>query len=77
MRGLAAATLAAAFATEIFVAPDGNDNWSEKLLRPNAARTDGPPAFSTGARDAIRRLKPGQALGKNVTVWFFDRPLLI
>jgi hypothetical protein len=41
----------------LHVSPDGNDAWSGKLVRPNRARTDGPLASLTGARDAVRRLK--------------------
>jgi hypothetical protein len=38
-----------------YLAPDGNDAWSGRLERPNAARTDGPLATLTGARDAVRK----------------------
>lgn len=50
-------TVSAATAIEFQVAPDGNDAWSGKRLRPNAAHTDGPLATLIGARDAIRHLK--------------------
>ncbi len=50
-------TATAAEPTTFFVAPDGNDAWSGKLLEPKAAKTDGPLATLEGARDAIRRLK--------------------
>lgn len=42
---------------ELFVAPTGNDQWSGRLLAPNAERTDGPLASLTGARDALRRAR--------------------
>lgn len=44
-------------AAEFHVAPDGNDAWSGRLARPNAAKTDGPLATLTGARDALRKLR--------------------
>lgn len=46
-----------ACAVTFHVAPDGNDGWSGRLERPNAAGTDGPLASLHGARDAVRRLK--------------------
>jgi hypothetical protein len=54
---LLASTAVAAAPTTFYVAPDGNDAWSGKLDRPNAARSDGPLASLVGARDAIRRAK--------------------
>ncbi len=44
--------------TTLFVAPDGNDDWSGRLRRPNPAATDGPLASLQGARKAVRCLKP-------------------
>ncbi|MBN1846634.1 MAG: right-handed parallel beta-helix repeat-containing protein, partial [Sedimentisphaerales bacterium] len=55
-------------AATFHVAPDGNDNWSGSLARPNAARSDGPLASLTGARDAIRKLKARGPLAEPVTV---------
>lgn len=46
----------AAWALELHVAPNGNDDWSGKLAAPNAAHTDGPFATLNGARLALRRL---------------------
>ncbi len=43
-------------ALDLHVATDGNDAWSGKLARPNAARTDGPLASLEGARLAVRKL---------------------
>ena len=43
-------------ALDLYVATDGNDAWSGKLARPNAARTDGPLASLEGARLAVRKL---------------------
>jgi hypothetical protein len=57
MAVLLASTAAAAAPTTFYVAPDGNDAWSGRLARPNAARSDGPLASLVGARDAIRRAK--------------------
>ena len=44
-------------AATFFLAPDGNDQWSGQLARPNATATDGPLASLDGARAALRRLK--------------------
>jgi len=49
-------------ALDLHVAPDGNDTWSGQLARPNTARTDGPLATLTGARDALRRLRVSGAV---------------
>lgn len=54
---LAGATVAAVEPTTFYIAPNGNDAWSGKLLEPNSTKTDGPLATLEGARDAIRRLK--------------------
>jgi len=54
------------------VAPDGNDAWSGKLQRPNAAGTDGPVASLTGARDAVRRLRAEGPLKEPVRVIVAD-----
>ncbi len=61
-----------ASATEFHVAPDGYDTWSGKLPHPNTARTDGPLASLTGARDAIRRLKQQGPLSEAVHVIVAD-----
>ena len=55
----------AAGATEFYVAPNGNDSWSGKLIEPNAAKTDGPFASLRKARDAIRGLKKTGGLPKD------------
>jgi len=56
----------------LYVAPGGNDAWSGRLAKPNAARTDGPLASLAGARDAIRRLKKRGGLKQPVRVLFAD-----
>lgn len=61
-----------ALAAEFFVAPDGNDNWSGKIARPNAGHTDGPLATLTGARDAIRKLKQTGPVREAITVSIAD-----
>lgn len=43
-------------AVDLHVAVDGNDAWSGRLARPNAAGTDGPLASLEGARLAVRKL---------------------
>jgi hypothetical protein len=49
---------AAAEGVTLYVAPEGDDRWSGRLERPAADRGDGPLATLTGARDALRRLRP-------------------
>src|SRR5690349_4347039 len=44
-------------AADFYVATDGSDEWSGQLAQPNHARTDGPFATLTRARDAVRALK--------------------
>jgi hypothetical protein len=44
-----------------YVAPGGNDAWSGKLPRANAARTDGPLATFERARELTRKVPPGVA----------------
>ncbi len=41
----------------LYVAPNGRDTWSGRLAQANAAKTDGPLATLTGARDAVRALR--------------------
>ncbi|MBK9137996.1 MAG: right-handed parallel beta-helix repeat-containing protein [Verrucomicrobia bacterium] len=53
-------------AIEVHVAPDGNDQWSGRLRRPNQERTDGPLASLSAARDAARRLRA--AFGRPVPI---------
>ncbi|MEO6964961.1 MAG: right-handed parallel beta-helix repeat-containing protein [Acidobacteriaceae bacterium] len=55
--------------TVFFVSPRGNDQWSGKLDRPNAADTDGPFRTLVRARDAIRRLKAAGQHKSPVTVY--------
>jgi hypothetical protein len=54
---LCCSTAAAAEPLKLFVATNGNDQWSGTLAEPNAAKTDGPLATLQGARDALRRQK--------------------
>jgi hypothetical protein len=46
---------------DIFVATNGNDDWSGTCPDPNEARTDGPFTTLQRARDAVRVLKQGGA----------------
>jgi parallel beta-helix repeat protein len=64
-----AMTVAAAPSAELYVAPNGNDNWSGTLPEPNAAGTDGPFATFARAQQAVRRLR-GQAEPRPITVLF-------
>ena len=61
------ALAATAFSTDWYVATDGNDAWSGKLVAPNAEKTDGPFATLVHARDAVRAAKEGGD-GSAVTV---------
>jgi hypothetical protein len=42
---------------DFYVSTVGNDNWTGKLAEPNAAKTDGPFATITRAREAVRLIK--------------------
>jgi len=55
--GACAAEMSTAPPVTLFVAPDGDDRWSGRSARPDAARTDGPLASLQGARDRIRALR--------------------
>jgi hypothetical protein len=44
----------------LYVSPQGSDGWSGTLAAPNAARTDGPLATLTRARDRVRVIKQAQ-----------------
>ena len=48
---------AGAAGTTLYVSPQGRDDWSGKLNKPNRAQTDGPFATLARARDAVRELK--------------------
>lgn len=54
------------------VAPDGRDAWSGKLPRPNKARTDGPFASLSRARDALRQDRKAGAIPNGATVQVAD-----
>lgn len=57
-----------ATAVDLHVSPEGNDNWTGTLEKPNDARTDVPLASIVGARDAIRRLNASGPLQQPVCV---------
>jgi len=59
-------------AVNLYVSPDGSDNWSGKPAQPNGARTDGPLASLAGARDAVRNLKSKGPLAEPVRVIISD-----
>ncbi|HIK27231.1 MAG: right-handed parallel beta-helix repeat-containing protein [Oscillatoriaceae bacterium SKW80] len=67
-----------------YVSPTGNDTWSGKLANSNDAKTDGPFATISKARDTIRQLKRSQenVLKKSITVflrggtYFLQEPLI-
>ena len=58
-------------AREFYLSPSGNDQWSGRVPKPDAAGTDGPFRSFERARDAIRTLKQEHAgaLPQPVTVW--------
>jgi hypothetical protein len=47
-------------AADLFVSPEGNDQWSGRLDRPNAERTDGPVATLDRARQLVLKLRAYQ-----------------
>src|ERR1039458_4430525 len=51
---VATVTVASPAPVTFYVATNGNDAWSGHLASPNKARTDGPLASLSGARDQIR-----------------------
>ena len=53
----------------LYVSSHGNDAWSGRLPEPNAAKSDGPLATITRARDAIRSMRAGKGLAKPVIVY--------
>ena len=53
----AAAACFMASINDLFVSPEGNDEWSGSLPELNAERTDGPLAMLAGACNAIHRRK--------------------
>ncbi|MEM7591613.1 MAG: right-handed parallel beta-helix repeat-containing protein [Cyanobacteria bacterium P01_A01_bin.83] len=67
-----------------YVAPSGNDNWSGRLEKHNADKTNGPFATLERAKDAVRELKhlQGGTLKQPVTVlvrdgiYFLSKPLV-
>jgi hypothetical protein len=52
-----AAPAAGAASLDLFVATNGNDQWSGRLATPNASRTDGPLASLAGAQANLRRAR--------------------
>lgn len=67
----------------VYVSPDGNDAWSGRFPEPNAARSDGPVATLTRARDIIRELKKSGKLTGPATVrlragqYFLSQPFTL
>ena len=54
---------------EFYVSPTGNDVWSGRLPRPNAAGTDGPVRTLEAARSAVRRQKSAMKNPMPIRVW--------
>ena len=59
-------------ALTLYVAPDGNDQWSGQLEKANADKSNGPLASLAGARDAVRKLKDRLQLNAPIHVVFAD-----
>ncbi len=55
-------------AIDLFVAPNGNDNWSGTLAAPDKEGSNGPFASLVRARDELRRLKSAGKLEQPATV---------
>lgn len=67
-------------ASELYVATNGNDQWSGKLAEPNAAATDGPFATLTHARNEARKLRAAAAPVKVLVrggTYFLDSPFVL
>jgi parallel beta-helix repeat protein len=68
-----------------YVAPNGKDTWSGKIVRPNTAETDGPFATLQRAFEAVAELKDqkGGVLDQPVTIYlrggiyFLSKPIVI
>jgi parallel beta-helix repeat protein len=54
---------------ELYVATQGNDAWSGRTASPNRARTDGPFATLSRARDELRHRRRQGPLDAGATVW--------
>ena len=54
---------------DLYIAGNGNDQWSGRLPRPKKDRRDGPLATFAGAVRRLRALKDSAALDGPVTVW--------
>jgi parallel beta-helix repeat protein len=85
MLNLCAESEGAKTATEpatFYVAVKGNDAWSGTLAEPNSAKTDGPFATLSRARDAVRELRGKQPPAGAITVvvrggtYYLDSPLV-
>ena len=59
-------------ASDLHVAPGGNDAWSGRPAEPNAEGTDGPLASLAGAQEAVRKLKAAGTLEEPVRVVLAD-----
>lgn len=64
---LCGAVCSAAPAT-LYVSPDGNDAWTGQVLKPSAAKDDGPKASLSAALEASRALKRDNKAADGVTI---------
>jgi len=56
-------------AANYYVATNGNDSWTGKLIAPNSNNTDGPFATLEGAQAAVRKVRSSGLPQGGVTVW--------
>ncbi len=66
--GLMCAAASGAPKADLYVAPNGNDQWSGRLPSPNRSRTDGPLATPAAAQQAVRRMRAADTAPRTVTV---------
>ncbi len=57
----------------IYVATNGNDNWSGKLAKPNSSRTDGPLATLSRAREVVRKIEKNRETSRATSIDIFIR----
>jgi hypothetical protein len=70
-------------AADFYVAPDGNDAWSGRRDRPDAAKADGPVASLARAQQLVRRLKADEPQRRRPIVvalrggaYYLDKPIV-
>ena len=83
LAGFPALAVEPSAASGLYVAVDGNDQWSGTLAAPNAQGTDGPVATLTCARNVLRSLRakgpltPGFAVNVREGRYYLQEPLVL